>query len=70
MKHPVYKAIVALGWDAVPLLIKALHETPDLWFPALREITGENPVHPNDRGDYTKMTEAWTAWGRAKGLIN
>jgi hypothetical protein len=69
-QHPAYRAIVDLGWDAVPLLLKALQDMPDLWFPALREITNENPVPLEHRGDYRKMTDAWIAWGRQRNLIS
>lgn len=68
-RHDAYKAIVSVGWPMVPLLLEALREMPDMWFPALREITNENPVHPDDRGNYDKMSEAWRAWGRDKHLI-
>jgi hypothetical protein len=69
-RHPAYQAIISMGWDAVPLLLKALQDTPDYWFPALSHITGENPVGPAIRGDYDKMTEVWLGWGRQRGVIN
>ena len=53
----------------LPMLLEALRGMPDLWFPLLREITKENPVNPDDRGDYQKMSDAWLAWGRERGLI-
>jgi len=68
-RHPAYKEIVAVGWPVVPLLLRALREMPDMWFAALREITNENPVAPDDRGHYDKMSESWLAWGREKHLI-
>lgn len=69
-KHAAYQGIVNLGWNAVPLLLKALRDMPDFWFPMLRDITHENPVQPEDRGDFKKMTDAWLGWGRAKGLCS
>lgn len=69
-RHPAYQKLVSLRWDAVPFLLKALQVSPDYWFPILHEITGENPVHPNDRGDYNKMRDAWLSWGRDRGLIS
>jgi len=68
-RHQAYKSIVAMGWSAVPLLLEALRSKPDFWFEALRDITKENPVHPDDRGDYSKMTDAWTAWGQQKNFL-
>ncbi len=59
-----------MGWDAVPFLLAALKDMPDYWFPALCDITGENPVAHEDRGNYDKMSEAWFDWGRRKGLIS
>jgi hypothetical protein len=67
-KHPAYRELVAMGWNAVPLLLRALKDRPDYWFPALREITGENPVTPERKGDYDKMSESWRQWGQNKGL--
>ena len=57
--HPSYKEIVAMGKDAVPLIIAELQKEPDHWFVALNKITGINPVPAKDRGDLVKMTEAW-----------
>lgn len=68
-RHPAYRKIVDLGWPIVPMLLQALRGMPDLWFPLLREITKENPVKPDDRGDYQKMSDAWLVWGRERGLI-
>jgi hypothetical protein len=69
-RHRAYHGIVKLGQPAVPLLLEALRSMPDFWFPALREITKENPVDPEDRGDYAKMATAWLEWGRQRGLIS
>ena len=68
-RHPAYQAIISMGRPAVPLLLKALQSMPDYWFPALCVLTGENPVAPEDRGAYDRMTEAWQSWGRERGLI-
>ena len=35
---------------------------------ATAEITGANPVPPEDSGNIRRMATAWLAWGRAKGL--
>jgi hypothetical protein len=56
-----------LGIFAIPLLLNALTDMPDIWFPLLRDITNENPVSPEIQGDYSKMTEAWQEWGRRAG---
>ena len=67
--HPAYRAIVALGSDAVPLLLEALVVSPDWWLAALRELTGVNPVPHADRGRLRAATEHWLAWGRCQGLV-
>jgi hypothetical protein len=67
--HPAYQRIVGLGPPAVPLLLRELERRPDHWFWALNAITGEDPVAAGDRGNLTRMTEAWLGWGRRHGFI-
>lgn len=67
--HPAYRRIVELGPAVVPLLLEDLRREPDHWFAALREITGENPVPPDDRGNVAAMAEAWVRWGERELLI-
>ena len=66
MRHPAFKAIIALGEPAVPIILDA---RPSLLVWALPAITGENPVAEGDDGKIDKLTEAWLQWGRAKGLL-
>jgi hypothetical protein len=68
INHPAFRSIVELGEDVVPVLLRDLEATPSLWVWALPDITGEDPVPPDDRGNIRKMTAAWLEWGRAKGL--
>lgn len=65
--NTAYQQIVGMGMPAVPLLLQELQDQPDHWFWALRAITGENPILPDDRGHITKMAEAWLQWGRDRG---
>src|SRR5258707_10481354 len=67
--HPAYQAIIALGPPVVPLLLQELQREPVHWFEALKAITGEDPVQPEDWGKVSKMASAWLAWGRTRGLI-
>lgn len=67
--NPVYRAIIQLGDDVVPLLLRELQRQPEPWFAALREITGEDPVSPSQRGDMRAMTQSWLRWGRQRRLI-
>jgi hypothetical protein len=67
--HPAYRAVVALGPPVIPLLLRDLEREPAHWFEALRELTGEDPVAPQHWRHIRTMTDAWLAWGRARGLI-
>lgn len=66
--HPAYRAVVALGPAVVPLILAELAAAPEPWFAALRELTGEDPVPPADRGRPRAAAEHWLAWGRGRGL--
>ena len=67
--HATYQSIIALGPKVVPLILQRLEAQPDYWFWALRFLTGQNPVHPDDAGDFPAMTRAWLDWGRVRGHI-
>lgn len=61
-----YQDIIDMGEAAVPLLLAQLKSegaNPHHWFYALRAVTGENPVSPDDRGRTKKMAAAWLEWG-------
>jgi hypothetical protein len=66
--NPSYQRIIALGWDAVPLILAEYRRQPDHWGWALEMITGENPVPADAEGDVEAIGAAWIAWGRARGL--
>jgi hypothetical protein len=64
--HPAYQAIIGLGPAVVPILIEELRERPNYWFWALKAITGEDPVCPEDRGNLERMARAWIEWAEAR----
>lgn len=66
---PAYRAIIALGRPAVPLLLAELGRKVDHWFPALHAITGEDPVPPESQGQMKSMAAAWRRWGQARGYL-
>lgn len=68
--HPAYQEIIGMGYQAVPLMLRALEDGPEHWFWALCAITGVDPVPSADRGDVPKMSEVWLVWGRHLGLID
>jgi hypothetical protein len=67
---PAYLSILAMGPDALPLLLGQLQsegDDPDHWFVALHYVTkGIDPVSDQDRGDMAKMSEAWLEWAERK----
>lgn len=72
LRHPAYRAIVALGWQVVPCLLAELAATddPDLWGPALHEITGEQiSLSPEDTGRLDAVARAWLALAESRGWV-
>jgi hypothetical protein len=68
---PSYQQIIGIGAPAVPLILKQLKsegDQPDMWFWALKAITGDDPVSESDRGDVVAMADAWLAWGFHNGV--
>ena len=64
-----YLAIIGMGRDALPLIFERLRaegEKPDHWFAALRAITRDNPVQPQNRGNLREMAKAWLNWWASK----
>jgi uncharacterized protein YukE len=69
--HPAYQQIIAMGYAAVPLILRDLQENgPQDWFWALTTITEENPITEEIAGKMGAMTEAWLTWGVKKGFLN
>lgn len=66
---PAYLRIIALGWQAVPLILKKLEREPDHWGVALDAITGASPVAESAEGDIEAIAHAWLEWGRSRHLI-
>jgi hypothetical protein len=66
--HPAYREIIDLGDQVVPLLLRELQDRPNLWFTALTQITGANPVQDKERGQIEKMRKAWLRWGKEQGF--
>jgi hypothetical protein len=57
-KHPAYQKIVKMGKAVVPFLLEDLRQNPLYWLPALRQITQQNPVQPEQRGKIKQIAEA------------
>jgi hypothetical protein len=74
MGHSAMRAIIALGDEAVPLILRDLQDKPSVLVWALPEITGENLAPPRIEGGFFKWNldtqiDAWLRWGREKGLV-
>ncbi len=66
-EHPAYQEIINMGMKIVPLLLSELKNNPLYWLSALSEITGENPIKPEQRGRIKQMASAWIEWGENQG---
>ncbi len=66
---PSYQRIIGLGPNAIPLILRELHDEPDHWFWALAALTGENPTGQEAAGNVDGMREAWLQWGRQRGYL-
>jgi len=64
-----YHQIMGMGERALPLIFEEMEAHGGRWFWALRAITGENPVRPEDRGNVRRMTEAWLEWWRGHEYV-
>ena len=67
--HPAYQQIIGMGLNAIPLILEEMKEKPSHWFWALKSITGEDPVLPEQRGRIKEMTNTWLNWGKKQGYI-
>ncbi len=67
--HPAYQQIIGMGTIAIPFILSELKKKPGHWFWALKSITGEDPVLPQQRGRMKEMTEAWLRWGKEQGYL-
>ncbi len=68
MGSPAYRDIIAMGTHILPYLIYELEHEPKYWFGALREITKEDPVPPEARGNIDAMIHFWLTWAEHRGL--
>jgi hypothetical protein len=67
--HEAYQRIIGMGYIALPLILRDLEATQAPWFWALRAITGEDPIPPEDKGYIDRMVRAWVRWGIRKNLL-
>ena len=49
--QPAHQEIINLGQPAVPLILERMRSQGGHWVEALRQITGADPIPPDDRGE-------------------
>lgn len=67
--NTAYQRIIGMGHAAIPYILSEVRIRPGHWFWALKAITGEDPVLPEQRGRIKQMAEAWLEWGRQQGYL-
>jgi hypothetical protein len=69
MLNEAYGQIVAMGWDAVPLLLQLVHREVGHWYTALTWITGHDPIGKELYGNLRELRRAWLEWGEEHGFL-
>ena len=67
--HPAYLRIIELGRPALHLIFQDLKVNGGWSYPALRQITGANPVPEQARGNRDLNDAAWLQWAEEHGYI-
>lgn len=66
---PAYQKIIAMGPEAIPLILNELKCRPDHWFWALNMLTDTNPIRAEHAGNFNEMVNDWLVWGRENGYL-
>jgi hypothetical protein len=68
-----YKAIVDMGWGAVPHIIDQLRKPeekePEFLFITLRHAADSNPINPKSIGNNHEMTNDWINWYKTRNIF-
>ena len=67
--HTAYQQIIAMGEPVLPLIFRDLQDNGGWWYPALRTLTGANPVPEYAKGKPLLNDAAWLRWGREYGYV-
>jgi len=62
-----YLQIIKMGKRVLPFIFQELRSEPNLWFSALKKITGQNPIEESHRGVVKLMLKDWLKWGEKHG---
>lgn len=69
VSHAAYQEIIAMGREAVPLILRDLERQPRHWNPALKAITGAAPVPKEHAGRLELIAQDWLSWAKANGYV-
>ena len=62
-----YQRIMAMGPDALPLILSDLKKSPSHWFYALEKIVGKDI--PEGAKTFAEARAAWLAWGHKHNYL-
>ena len=68
ISNGAYKKIITKGVTVLPWIFRDLAKSSNHWFFALEQITGENPINPNNVGEIEKMKNDWLQWAKSKNI--
>lgn len=66
LSHPSVTAIIQMGPEAIPLVLKAMNENFHFTF-VLHKLTGEWPVKDEYKGNGPMIIECWRKWAQKHG---
>ena len=69
INHHAYRAIIEMGKEVVPLVLKELEANPDWWFTALEALTDSPPTLEGIEGDLEQSTRVWVEWGKSRSYL-
>ena len=72
-RHPAYQEIIAVGQAdrtsrTLGYILMELAHRGGLWWPALRALTGADPVPESAEGHPDQVAAAWLKWGADRGF--
>jgi hypothetical protein len=66
--HPAYLRIIAMGGNALPMILDDLRRRGGLWYIALDAITGASPLPLTPNPTLRDFKDAWLQWGSDRNL--
>jgi hypothetical protein len=69
--HPAYLAIIAMGKDTIPLILKKIADgCPWQWYGMLAKIIGDHPeILEKDRGRLEPVRKTYLEWAKSRGYF-